>query len=77
METLTITDLPDETVAELETRAASTGLSVEDYVRGQLIDLHHRPDLDVLLERAAERRERLGLNLDNADIIDDLAQDRR
>lgn len=74
---MTIRNMPDETMAELKARAARDGRSLQEYVRGTLIDLCHRPTLDVVLERAAERRERLGLRLDDADISEDLAQDRR
>src|SRR5262249_15594022 len=45
---ITIRDVPDETRDELAARAASSGRSLQEYLRSQLIELARRPDAEVL-----------------------------
>lgn len=57
---ITIRDVPDETGEELAARAALTGRSLQEYVRGQLIELARRPDPEVLVARMRARKETTG-----------------
>ena len=54
---ITIRDVPDETRDELAARAARSGRSLQEYLRGELIELSHRPDVDSLLLGVAARRK--------------------
>lgn len=48
---ITVRDVPDDVRDELAARAARSGRSLQEYLKGQLIDLAHRPvAADVLLE---------------------------
>jgi len=65
---ITIRDVPDEARAELASRAARTGRSLQEYLRAQLIELARRPDPEALVARIRERKERTGSRLP-ADLI--------
>lgn len=65
---ITIRDVPDETRDELAMRAASSGRSLQEYVRSALIDLTRQPDAQVLVARVRERKQRTGSRL-SADVI--------
>jgi plasmid stability protein len=54
---ITIRDVPDETRDELAARAARSGRSLQEYLRGELIELSRRPDVDSLLLGVAARRK--------------------
>lgn len=58
--TITIRNVPDETGAELASRAAATGRSLQEYLKAQLIELARRPDPEALVQRIRERKERTG-----------------
>lgn len=53
---ITIRDVPDETRDELAARAARSGRSLQEFVRGELIELARKPDIKALLDRVAERK---------------------
>lgn len=67
---ITIRDVPDETTAELAARAAATGRSLQEYLRGRLVDLAAQPDAEVMLVRLRERKRATGGTL-SADVIVD------
>ena len=46
---VTIRDVPDETRAELAARAARAGQSLQEYLRGQLIELFAAHELELAL----------------------------
>jgi hypothetical protein len=50
-----IKDVPDSTHAVLRRRAAIAGQSLQEYLRGRLIDEASRPTLDEILGRAGGR----------------------
>jgi antitoxin FitA len=68
MASITIRDVPDAVRDELVSRAASTGRSLQEYLRSELLNLLRRPDPSVLLERIRERK-RLTKSSLNADQI--------
>ena len=49
MVAITIRDVPPETRDELAARAARSGRSLQEFLRGQLVDLAARPDREAWL----------------------------
>ena len=74
---ITIRDVPEETRDELATRAASVGLSLQEYLRGQLIQLASRPDPEALLARIRERKAATASRLSRERILVHRDADRR
>lgn len=73
---ITVRDVPDEVRNELAARAARSGRSLQEYLRGQLIDLAHRPAVgDVVVE--LRRRAATHTSLDVDSLLADLSADRR
>lgn len=60
---ITIRDVPERTRDELAARAAASGRSLQEYLRGKLIELASRPDPEAVLARIRERKERTGTRL--------------
>lgn len=67
---ITIRDVPKRAHAELSARAALDGLSLQEYLRAQLIDLARRPDVNTLLRRIEERKQRSGTRLSAEQILE-------
>lgn len=74
---ITVRDIPDEIRDELAARAASSGRSLQEYLRLQLIDLAGKPDASQLLARVRERKQRTGSRLTAKDILAHRDADRR
>jgi len=55
MPSVQIKDVPDETHAILRRRAAEAHQSLQEYLRGRLIEEASRPTLDEVLDRAGGR----------------------
>jgi plasmid stability protein len=77
MASITVRDVPDGTRDELASRAARTGRSLQEYLRGQLIDLASRPDPELLAGRIVERKRRTATKLSTAKILGHRDADRR
>ncbi len=77
MAAITIRDVPGETRDALAARAASTGRSLQEYLRHQLIELARRPDPEALLVQIRERKLSAGSKLPAQKILGHLAADRR
>lgn len=77
MVSITIRDVPEETRNELAARAARSGRSLQEYLRGQLVELAGRPERAAVLRRIAERVEREGFDLSVAEILEARDSDRR
>jgi antitoxin FitA len=64
MVAITVRDVPDAVRDELASRAARSGKSLQEFLRGELEALAARPTLDDVLARARDRvaatRSRLG-----------------
>ncbi len=60
---ITIRDVPDETRDELAARAGQTGRSLQEYLRGRLVELARSPDVEVLVARMAARKASTGASL--------------
>lgn len=74
---ITIRDVPNETRDELAARAVSSGRSLQEYLRAQLIDLASRPDPEVLVAKIRQRKRETGSHLSTEAILEYLAADRR
>lgn len=55
MPSIQVKDVPDATHAVLRRRAAAANQSLQEYLRGWLIEQASRPTLDEVLERAGGR----------------------
>lgn len=53
---ITIRDVPGKTRDELAARAASSGRSLQEYLRAHLIELARRPDAGAVFARVRERK---------------------
>jgi len=74
---ITIRDVPDDAGAELASRAAATGRSLQEYLRAQLIELARRPDPEVWMARVRERKRRTGGRLSQDAVLTYRDADRR
>lgn len=74
---ITIRDVPEDIGDELASRAEATGRSLQEYLRAALIELARRPEVDVLVARARERKERTGSRLDPGKILKHRDADRK
>jgi plasmid stability protein len=74
---ITIRDVPDKARDELAARAAATGRSLQEYLRAQLIDLASHPDVETVLARIRERKQRTGTRLPAERILAHRDADRR
>lgn len=74
---ITVRDVPDGVRDELAARAARTGRSLQEYVRGMLVDAVARAPLDDVIARARARVETTGVLLDAESILAARDGDRR
>ena len=77
MPSITVRDVPEEARDELAARAARSGRSLQEYLRGQLIELARRPDPTSLVERVRERKRHAGGPLPAERILSHRDADRR
>lgn len=75
--TVTIRDVPDRARDELAARAAASGRSLQEYLRGKLVELASRPDTEAVLARIRDRKERTGTRLAAAAILGHRDAERR
>ena len=73
---ITVRDVPDDVRDELAARAARSGRSLQEYLKGQLTDLAYRP---LAVEVVADLRRHAAARppLDYDALLDDVAVDRR
>lgn len=74
---ITIPDVPDHVVSELASRAARTGRSLQEYLRGTLVTLAATPDPESWLRRVQVRKAATGVTLPAVAILADRDADRR
>ena len=77
MRSITIRDVPDDARDELASRAASSGRSLQEFLRAELIELARRPDAGVLMARVGDRKRRTGSRLPAERILAHLDAERR
>ncbi len=74
---ITVRDVPDEVRDELAARAARAGKSLQEYLRGMLVDTAARPPVDDVIARARARVEATGVRVDAGSILAARDADRR
>ena len=77
MPSITVRDVPEEARAELAARAARSGQSLQEYLRGELVELALRPDPAALVEQVRARKRHAGSELPPARILHHRDADRR
>lgn len=55
MPSIQVKDVPDEVHATLRKRAASAGMSLQEYLLARLVEEASTPTLDEVLDRAGQR----------------------
>jgi hypothetical protein len=70
MASITIRDVPARTHKGLVSRAARKNLSLQEYLRSQLIELERRPDVDEVFARIRARQGKTGSTLTSAQILE-------
>jgi plasmid stability protein len=74
---ITVREVPDEVRDELAARAARAGKSLQEYLRGMLLDAAARPPVEDVIARARARVEATGLRIDAESILAARDADRR
>jgi antitoxin FitA len=74
---ITIRDVPDEVADELTARAARSGRSLQEYLKGQLVAFAARPDLETWVASVRARTEATGSTVSRQDILTHLDAARR
>jgi plasmid stability protein len=74
---ITIRNVPDETVDELSARAARVGQSLQEWLRAHLVELTSKPDQDELWARIGERVAGTGIRLSAEEIVALIREGRR
>lgn len=74
---ITIRDVPDDVRDDLAARAARAGKSLQEYLRGMLIESTSRPPLEDVIARARARVAATGSRVDAATILEARDADRR
>lgn len=77
MVAITIRGVPDEVRDALAGRAARSGKSLQEYLRGMLVDSATQPTVDEVLQRARERVDATGSRLNIAMVLADKDADKR
>jgi plasmid stability protein len=66
---ITVRDVPNEVRDELAARAARAGQSLQEYVRGMLVDAAARPPVADVIARARARVDATGVRVDAESIL--------
>jgi plasmid stability protein len=74
---ITVRDVPDGVRDELAARAARAGKSLQEYLRGMLVDAVVRPPVADVIARARARVDATGVRIDAETILSARDADRR
>ncbi len=74
---ITVRDVPNEVRDEFAARAARAGKSLQEYLRGMLVDAASRPPVDDVIARARARVDVTGARVDARSILAARDADRR
>lgn len=66
---ITIRDIPDRTSDELAARAASSGRSLQEYLRARLVEMAETPDAETWVARVRARKGATGGSFDAESIL--------
>jgi plasmid stability protein len=70
MVSITIRNVPEETRDELAARAARNGRSLQEFLRGELITMANKPDVQTVLARIEARKKATGTTLSVEEILE-------
>ena len=76
MTSITIRNVPAETRDELAARAARSGRSLQEYLRGELIRMAEKPGNAEVMRRVAEDKARYGTSVSADAIVATIREDR-
>lgn len=74
---ITVREVPDEVRDELAARAARAGKSLQEYLRGMLLETTARPSVGDVIARARARVDATGVNVNAQAILAARDADRR
>lgn len=74
---ITIRDVPDDVRDELAARAAISGRSLQEHLRGALIELVRRPSAEVVVARVRARKELTNTHVPADEILRHRDEERR
>jgi antitoxin FitA len=74
---ITVRGVPDEVRDELAARAARAGKSLQEYLRGMLLEAAARPSVGDVIARARARVDATGVSIDAKTILAAREADRR
>lgn len=74
---ITVREVPDEVRDELAARAARSGQSLQEYLRGMLVEVAARPAVGDVIARARSRVQATGARADAESILAARDADRR
>jgi len=74
---ITIRDVPNETRDELAARAARGGRSLQEFLRGMLIEIAGRPEPSEWVSRVRTQKARTGAHFTREEIAEYRAADKR
>ncbi len=77
MPSITVRNVPEDTRNELAARAARSGRSLQEYLRGELINMASKPDMGTLVAQIEDRVKRQGTHLSAETILALRDADRR
>ena len=77
MVAITVRDIPDGVRDELAARAARSGKSLQEFLRGLLVDTAARPSVNDVIARARARVEATAVRVDASAILEARDADRR
>jgi len=66
---ITIRDIPEATLAELKSRAAHKGQSLQEFMRQLLTEMAAKPDKHELLNQIRRRVESSGVKVSSEEIV--------
>jgi len=75
--TITIRNVPDDVRDELAGRAARSGRSLQEHLRGELIEIARKPSVDQLVRLVREHKAATNTRLDAEEILGHRDGDRR
>lgn len=74
---ITVREVPDEVRDVLAARAARAGKSLQEYLRGMLVDTAARPRVEDVITRARSRVESTGVRVNAESILSARDAERR
>ncbi len=74
---ITVHDVPEAVRDELAARAARADMSLQEYLRGLLVDIASRPSVSDVIARARARVDATGSRQDAESLLDARDADRR